>query len=103
MIKLFLVLSVPSLAAVIADAAGGGLPAWTDWGIPGLVIAGFLTRQIVVGAELKEAKDDLKESRAETVRLTQLVLDTQAAVIPAISAATEAIRSTAANVRKEDG
>lgn len=84
-------------------AEEGSLPGWTDWGIPGLVIAGFLSRQIVVGAELRETKDELKEARAEITRLTQVTLDTQATVIPAISAATDAIKSVSEVQRQQGG
>jgi hypothetical protein len=90
---------------VIAQASGGGggsngdLPNWVQWGVLGLVILGFITKQLVPGWLYSDIKAENKELKAENIRLVQLALDTQTKTLPAIEAATRVVEDAMAEIR----
>lgn len=75
------------------------LPSWASWGVLGLVILGFVTKQLVPGWMYQDAKQENKELRAENVRLVQLTLDTQKTTLPAIESSTSAVSEALAEIR----
>lgn len=93
---------------VAAVAAGGTfvlaaeevLPSWAQAGILGLVILGFVTKQLVPGYLYQDARAELKEVRAEHARLVQALLDTQSTVIPALDASTNAVSEALVVMRR---
>lgn len=76
------------------------LPPWASWGVLGLVIAGFVTKQLVPGWLYADLKNENKELRVENARLVQLTLDTQKATLPAIESSTSAISEALAEIRR---
>lgn len=96
------------IALLIASAAGSGiigqeaapaLPPWATWGVLGLVIAGFVTKQLVPGWMYSDLKTEIKEVRADNTRLVELNFDTQKATLPAIEASTSVVSEAIAEIR----
>lgn len=77
-------------AAILADDTP--IPAWANYGVLGLLVLAFITRQIVSGLELREIKRERDDERAENRRLAQVVIDTHAATTPALERASVAVK-----------
>jgi hypothetical protein len=99
MLKLLLlpVLGVP--VGVVAQEVSPVLPPWASWGVLGLVIAGFATKQLVPGWLYTDLKTENKELKADNNRLVDLALETQKATLPAIEASTTAVVEALAEIR----
>lgn len=97
----FLLLYVGVPVGVIAQEATDAveLPNWASWGVLGLVILGFVTKQLVPGWLYGDIKAENKELKAENNRLVNLALDTQKATLPAIEASTLAVGEALAEIR----
>lgn len=80
-------------------AATGDLPVWAQWGVLGLVIAGFVTRQLVPGWLYADVKSENAELRKENKDLVDLVLETQRSAIPALQEATKAVNEAMTEIR----
>lgn len=80
----------PSDTSSDSLAKTGVLPGWAEAGIAGLVVVGFITKQLVAGWQYSDRTNELKESRTNEARLVQQVLDTQRDVLPALQASTTA-------------
>lgn len=80
-------------------AATGDLPIWAQWGVLGLVIAGFVTRQLVPGWLYTDTKAENTELRKENKELIELVLSTQRDAIPALQEATKAVNEAMTEIR----
>lgn len=86
--------------AVLAQAAStNDFPTWATWGVLGLVVAGFVTKQLVPGWMYQDLQRENEALRAENIRLVQLTLDTQRATLPAIEASTTAVSEAMAEMR----
>jgi hypothetical protein len=100
MIKLALLAALGVPMGVFAqEASGADLPNWVQWGVLGLVILGFVTKQLVPGWLYGDIKVENKELKAENNRLVNLALDTQKATLPAIEASTSAVSEALAEIR----
>lgn len=84
---------------VIAQEVAPTLPPWASWGVLGLVIAGFVTKQLVPGWLYADLKTENKELKADNSRLVALALETQKATLPAIEASTTAVTEALAEIR----
>lgn len=80
-------------------AAEADLPAWAQWGVLGLVILGFVTRQIVPGWLYTDVKAENQVLRQENKDLVQLVLETQKSTIPALEEASKAVNEAMTELR----
>lgn len=94
---LALVFGVPM--GVLAEETVPALPPWATWGVLGLVIAGFVTRQLVPGWLWSDQREEIKELKAENTRLVNLALETQKATLPAIQASTAAVTEALGEIR----
>jgi hypothetical protein len=100
MLKLALLAAAGFPIGLIAqEATQVELPPWASWGVLGLVILGFVTKQLVPGWLYADIKVENKEVKAENIRLVQLALDTQKATLPAIEASTAAVSEALAEIR----
>lgn len=100
MLKILGLTTIGAPVLVLAqEAAGSDLPPWVQWGVLGLVIAGFVTRQLVPGWLYSDLKTENKDLRTENARLVQLALDTQKATLPAIEASTSAVSEALSEIR----
>lgn len=101
MLKYFVVVGViVPVGKFVADQTGGGeLPVWVQWGVLGVVIAGFVTRQLVPGWLYGDIKAENKELKDENRRLVTLVLDTQHETIPALGAAAKVTEDAMSEIR----
>lgn len=79
--------------------AAGEIPLWAQYGVLGLIILGFIMKQLVPGWLYSDVKAEAKELRTENQRLVQLVLDTQTKTIPALEAATKAVDEAMAELQ----
>jgi hypothetical protein len=84
---------------VIAQEAAPALPPWASWGVLGLVILGFVTKQLVPGWLYGDLKTENKELKADNTRLVALALETQKATLPAIEASTTAVTEALSEIR----
>ncbi len=99
LLGLFVFLGAP-VAVFAQDAATSAqLPAWIQWSVLGLVITGFVTRQLVPGWLYADIKAENKDLKAENVRLVALALETQKAALPAIEASTSAVSEALSEIR----
>jgi hypothetical protein len=87
-------------AGVLAQTSEApSLPPWATWGVLGLVITGFVTKQLVPGWLYADIKTENKEQKVEINRLVDLALETQKATLPAIQASTSAVGEALAEIR----
>lgn len=104
MLKLAILTAVGVPVMVIAqEAADAQLPAWAQWGVLGLIILGFVTKQLVPGWLYADIKAENKELKAENTRLVALALDIQKATLPAIEASTSAVSEALSEIRSHKG
>lgn len=92
-------IAVIAITGVVAQTASSEFPSWATWGVLGLVVAGFVTKQLVPGWMYADLKSENKDLRLENARLVQLTLDTQAATLPAIEASTSAVSDALTELR----
>lgn len=84
---------------LLAEETVPALPPWATWGVLGLVIAGFVTRQLVPGWLWSDQREEIKDLKAENTRLVNLALETQKATLPAIEASTAAVTEALSEIR----
>jgi hypothetical protein len=80
-------------------AAESELPSWAQWGVLGLVVAGFVARQLVPGWLYSDVKAENQVLRQENKELVQLVLETQKSTIPALEEASKAVNEAMTELR----
>lgn len=86
--------------AIFGDETTPMLPAWTNYGVLGLLVVGLLTKQLVMGWLYQDVKTERDELKTENKRLVQLVLDTQQATIPALQASTVAVGEALTEIKR---
>lgn len=84
---------------LLASETAPVLPPWASWGVLGLVITGFVTKQLVPGWLYGDLKTENRELKAENTRLVALALETQKATLPAIEASTLAVSEALTEIR----
>lgn len=94
---LLALLGIP--VGVFAEEVVPALPPWASWGVLGLVILGFVTKQLVPGWLYADLRTENKEQKAEITRLVNLALETQKATLPAIEASTSAVTEALSEIR----
>lgn len=91
------------LSYILSQAQSAAeLPNWATWGILGIVILGFITKQIVPGWFYSDAKQQIEDLRQENARLVELVLKTQSDTLPAITASTAAVAEALHEIRRRE-
>lgn len=85
---------------VFGDDTTQTIPAWAQYGILGLIIVGFLTKQLVMGWLYQDVKAERDLLKTENKGLVQLVLDTQQATIPALQASTVAVNEALTEIKR---
>jgi hypothetical protein len=85
------------------DTTQAPIPAWAQYGILGLIIIGFLTKQLVMGWLYQDIKAERDLLKTENNRLVQLVLDTQQATLPALQASTVAVGAALDEIKRRRG
>jgi Tfp pilus assembly protein PilN len=85
--------------SLLAAGDSGNLPDWAEWGVLGLVILGFVLRQLVPGWLYADVKVENQELRKENKEMVELVLSTQQSAIPALQEATKAVNEAMIEIR----
>lgn len=83
----------------IVAATSTDLPNWAQWGILGLIILGFVVKQLVPGWLYADVKAENQQLREENKELVKLMFETQKATIPALQEAANAVNETMSELR----
>lgn len=77
------------LAIILAAEQGssGEIPLWAQYGILGLIIVGFITRQLVPGWMYSDLRTENESLKAENKDLVRQLLDVQKTALPALQSA----------------